>query len=110
VQRGFKVLLRRVGLEPTTPSVNRVALIWVNKYSLRVSPETRVVAPHCIFSTKLEPNNSEAIGTNKLSERQINGSSYKGACATSDLWAAELIDRRNAHGCWIVGSCRNSPG
>ena len=25
------------------PSVNRLALIWVNKYSLRVSPETHVV-------------------------------------------------------------------
>ena len=45
----------QVGLEPTILSVNRVALVWVNKYSLRVSPKTRVVAP--IFSEKLEPIN-----------------------------------------------------
>jgi hypothetical protein len=54
-------LCPQVGLEPTTPPVNRVALIWFNNYSLRVSPETRVVAPCFIFSEKLEPNKLPAF-------------------------------------------------
>jgi hypothetical protein len=60
-RRPYSQMAPQVGLEPTTPSVNRVALIWVNKYSLRVSPETCVVAPCCIFSEKLEPINCRAF-------------------------------------------------